>query len=61
MTMFSSQFEYADNNFGCYTRQNKLPCAVKVIPLPQLDFMKIMKITLFGELIHLKSAHADIL
>lgn len=64
--MFSSQFEYSDNNFGCYTGQvgrNKLPCAVQVIPLPQLDFMKIMKIYSVWRTytLYLKSAHADIL
>ena len=41
--MFSSQFEYADNDSGDYTGQidwNKLLCVVKV-SLPQLDFMEI--------------------
>ena len=44
--MFSSQFEYADNDSGCYADQigrNKFLWAVKV---------DSMKIALFGERVH---------
>ena len=49
--MFSSQFEYTDNNSGYYAdkiNQINLLWAVKGNPL-QLDFMKIV---LFGEYVH---------